>query len=370
MRSELFFRLSVLMKDDDRVIQLVTRRGMEGFGIYISLLMELRKRDGYKCAVHTLDYLARQWNVSCSILYEVVSAYGLFELDETAGGEGTFSSLSLCESMAGFEDWLEGKKKKRQAKKESEALGTAAGNPPTTVQKPDGSVQNPLEAVSASKTATVGVTVKRAPNGRFTVKPKSAPINTITKLTTTSKEKEKPSAGRKPEIGAGAATLLLSNRVEGAAVAESAATDPVVASPVAGKPWTVYLDEAFNDRIWVEIQAMQSGLGLAFMEHLPAVKELFRTHVIAQGAEKNLYNSADVRSYFSNFNRVGMPTHRRIADLLKRASKPSRENDRYRFEQRDPVTGVRSYCGRSLPADAPPRPSENAVWSDELKQWA
>lgn len=369
------------MKDDDRVIELVYRLGMEGFGIYVSLLMELRKRSGYKCALRTLGYLAEQWKVSVDVVHEVVCDYGLFSFDgPDATPERVFFSTELCESMVALEDWRTAKRKKKQA-------ATDASNPSTAVFEPDGSVQTPLEAGCGVFTRADGVTVKRARDGRFTVKNKDAAINrlnSINRLNTasTEKEEEKESKQPVPEFEAEAGT--------DAEINTPAACNPVTAettllaetvvltrpaktkkhSPVTDlKPWTTHLDEAFADRTWVEIQAMQSGCGLPFIEHLDAVKELFRNHVLAQGAEGKLRGAFDVRSYFSNFNRPGQITHRRLLELLKRACKSGKETDAYCYEQRDPVSGRRLYCGRTIPADAPPRPSENAVWSEELRRW-
>ena len=43
--------------------------------------------------------------------------------------------------------------------------------------------------------------------------------------------------------------------------------------------------------------------------------------------------------------------------------------DEYRYEDRDPVTGKRSYCGLPIPDDAPPRPNTQAVWLPDKKVW-
>lgn len=381
MSNELYFRLSVLMKDDDRVIELIYHLGMEGFGIYISLLMELRKRSGYRCALRTLNYLAEQWKVAPDVVQEVVCNYGLFGFDTSeTEAERLFFSTELCESMTALENWRTAKRKKKQGAADS-------SNPSTAVFEPGESVQTPLEAGNRVFVNSNGVTVKRARDGRFTVKNKDAAINRLNSInrlntsTTTEKEEEKESVQLAPgiETGAEAATRTnVSPAGSGETEVPGLCETVVLTRPrntenhlsADGlKPWTTYLDEAFADRTWVEIQAMQSGCGLSFVEHLEAIKELFRTHVLAQGAERNLNGSADVRSYFSNFNRPGKITHRRLLELLRRTCNSNEENNAYRHEQRDPKSGQRSYCGRYIPADAPPRPSENAVWSDQLRQW-
>ena len=49
---------------------------------------------------------------------------------------------------------------------------------------------------------------------------------------------------------------------------------------------------------------------------------------------------------------------------LSEALKQTEAKDFYRFEQRNPDTGERSYCGVPIPADAPPRPNDQAVWCE------
>ena len=43
--------------------------------------------------------------------------------------------------------------------------------------------------------------------------------------------------------------------------------------------------------------------------------------------------------------------------------------DEYRYEDRNPETGQRSYCGVPIPDDAPPRPNNQAVWLPDKKVW-
>ena len=45
------------------------------------------------------------------------------------------------------------------------------------------------------------------------------------------------------------------------------------------------------------------------------------------------------------------------------------DKDHNPYEERDPTTGQRSYCGVPIPDGAPPRPNAQAVWNNETKQW-
>ena len=344
MKQELYFRMSALMKDDDRVVGLITHRGQEGFGTYISLLLELRKRDGYVCAFSTLDYLARQWSQEPDLLREIVCNYGLFECSGTDETDRCFSSPDLDETMAAFNDWQAENGKRRRA---------------TAVQKPDDSVQKPLETGQGTAGGYRQPTVKRAADGRFTAIREKCPVNKLNELyKTTTTSVSSP----REETEGGSAGAVVSGEPD---VQETFTGMPM--RPL--KPWTELLDEAFAGRQWVEVQAMQSGCGIPFVEQLAAVKKLFHDHVIGQGAEEGLHTLRDVRSYFSNFNRPGTLTHRRLVEFLTQTVRERSRDDPYRFEQLDPVTGKRTYCGTPVPDDAPPRPSEEAVWNAESLQW-
>lgn len=129
------------------------------------------------------------------------------------------------------------------------------------------------------------------------------------------------------------------------------------------------MDEAFGEQSWMELQAMHSRLGKLLLEQSDAIASLFKQHIRTYGKESAIFSLSDAKSYFSNFIRLGTPTRQRLDAHLARQQCASRTIDLYRYEQRDPLTGERSYCGRPIPADAPPRPNENAVWNEELQEW-
>ena len=130
--------------------------------------------------------------------------------------------------------------------------------------------------------------------------------------------------------------------------------------PVSITPaWERYVDELRHEQSWIEIMAMRSGLGKAFVQRFDEVLQLFKEHVQAVGNEKDIQTPSDAKRYFCFFNTPGSPTFARlVAELQKPVDK-----GKYKFEDRNPVTGQRSYCGVSIPPDAPPRPNEQAVWN-------
>ena len=129
--------------------------------------------------------------------------------------------------------------------------------------------------------------------------------------------------------------------------------------PVSLTPaWERYVDELRHEQSWIEIMAMRSGLGMVFVNRFPEVLRHFKRHIQAVGNEKDIQSSSDAKRYFNNFNTPGSTTFQKLVDELQ---KPV-DKGKYKYEDRDPATGQRSYCGVPIPADAPPRPNHQAVW--------
>ncbi len=124
--------------------------------------------------------------------------------------------------------------------------------------------------------------------------------------------------------------------------------------------WERYVDDLAKEQQWIEIQAMRSGLGLVFVNRFPEVLKHFKLHVQAVGNEKDIQSPADAKRYFCFYNTPGSaPFRQLVAELQKPIDK-----GKYKYEDVDAATGQRSYCGVPIPSDAPPRPNEQAVWSD------
>ena len=134
----------------------------------------------------------------------------------------------------------------------------------------------------------------------------------------------------------------------------------VVPAPPVILAWERYVDELRHEQSWIEIMAMRSGLGVIFVNRFPEVLRHFKRHIQAVGNEKDIQSSSDAKRYFNNFNTPGSTTFQKLVDELQ---KPV-DKGKYKYEDRDPVTGQRSYCGVPIPADAPPRPNNQAVWCD------
>ena len=132
-------------------------------------------------------------------------------------------------------------------------------------------------------------------------------------------------------------------------------------NPVSFTPaWERYVDGLRHEQSWIELMAMRSGMGKAFVQRFDEVLQLFKEHVQSVAHESHIISPSEAKRYFCFFNTPGSATFRKLEEELH---KPI-DKGKYRFEDRDPTTGQRSYCGIPIPADAPPRPNDQAVWNE------
>ena len=148
------------------------------------------------------------------------------------------------------------------------------------------------------------------------------------------------------------------SKVKESKVSSSSKEDDVVAAVPVSLAWERYVDALAKEQSWIEIMAMRSGLGEGFVHRFGEVLQHFKRHIQAVGNEKDILSPSDAKRYFCFFNTPGSVTFRKLVDELQ---KPIDKGE-YKFEDRDPTTGERSYCGVPIPADAPPRPNDQAVW--------
>ena len=140
------------------------------------------------------------------------------------------------------------------------------------------------------------------------------------------------------------------------AVAAVAESKPVKYVPA----WERYVDELQQEEQWKELMAMRTGLKQQFYTLYPRIVESFKRHVRMLGNEGQILSPSDAKRYFCFYLDPGSVTFKKLWEELH---KPV-DKGKYRFEDRDPTTGQRSYCGVPIPSDAPPRPNEQAVWCD------
>ena len=82
--------------------------------------------------------------------------------------------------------------------------------------------------------------------------------------------------------------------------------------------------------------------------------------VIKQPWESHIVLPSETKKYFCFYLTPGSTPYQKLMLHLKQTE----AKDVYRFEQRNPNSGERSYCGIPIPHDAPPRPNDQAVWCE------
>jgi hypothetical protein len=332
---------------------------------------------------------------------EIVCNYGLFVLTD----DGRFTSQGLQQRMKP----LENKRKARDAKAEKEALKLAAqqagnGTPPTASRRTRGS-SNPVRPVVAKPVGEADCfseTSEAVSPTNETVQPATHESVLPTEKTVPPTEKtmpEKPvnnntnssfSAAQKTETNEKNSAKNVENtplqlvdnervakesleedrivekRIEEIKRKEKEATASEKESSSSGSKsssWEGWLNEALGERSWLELQAMHSGLGGAFLPYLEVISKTFREHVLRQGTEVTICSLRDVKSYFSNYIRQGSITNKHLREVIEKAA----TTNVYRFEQL--VDGQRTYCGLTIPEGAPPRPAVTSVWDERKLCW-
>ncbi|GEM_PF-1184210 len=302
MVNDQYFPLEANLPDDDRLCQLIEQMGIEGMGIYITLLMELRRRNGYRLSMQSLPRIARNMHVSLNKVLTVIVDFGLFHL-EGSFEKGILSSEYMDRVMMPLD-------RKRDQKIAASLKGYQS-----------------VDRTSGGQFTAAGGAVKKSKGNK-------------------SKEKESTSSSTEEETAAAAA------------------------KSVSLLPWETYFNQAMNEQSWLEVAGIQSGLGMDYLNHLPYIIALFKEHICVQGTEGSIQSLRDAKSYFANFIRNGTPTNTRLRQLLEKEKQRCAQQNPYRYEDIDPLTGARSYCGISIPRDAPPRPGENSLWDAVAGEWS
>ena len=122
------------------------------------------------------------------------------------------------------------------------------------------------------------------------------------------------------------------------------------------EPWERHIDSLRHEEQWKEIMAMQSGMGKDFIRRFDDVLQHFKQHVRAVANESHIVSPSEARKYFCFYLTPGGAPYQKLMLHLQQTE----TKDLYRFEQRNPATGERSYCGVPIPEDAPPRPNNQA----------
>jgi hypothetical protein len=87
-------KIDTEMVCEEAVVRLVENEGMSGLGIYVAILLELKKRPGNSCSFGEIKRMMRG-DVSEKHLCRVIYMYGLFYVEEREDGEVGILSVYL-----------------------------------------------------------------------------------------------------------------------------------------------------------------------------------------------------------------------------------------------------------------------------------
>ena len=288
-------------------MELIECEGAGGYGIYWALMEYLRTQEDYVGKMVAVKTIARQMRTKPHKVDSVLRNYGLFVIDGN-----TFRSVKLEFVMKPLDD-------KRKAVEARSRRSAAA-------------VQ---EQCSGSAAAVSGQNLDNS-------------------LETNSDSSENVSLIKKNKVK--------ENKEDTSSISSSSAEAvEELPKPMKYVPaWEQYVDSLQQEEQWKELMAMRTGLKKDFYTLYPRIAESFKRHVRMLGNEGQILSPSDAKRYFCFYLDPGSVTFKKLWEELH---KPI-EKGKYKFEDRNPITGQRSYCGIPIPSDAPLRPNGQAVWND------
>ena len=307
MKKDYYFPHEIRTRNDEAVMELIECEGASGYGIYWALIEYLRTQEDYVGKMVAVKTIARQMRTKPYKVDSVLRNYGLFVIDGK-----TFRSAKL-----------------------------------ESVMKP---LDDKRKAVEAKSGRSIAAVQEQCPGSAEAVSEQ----NLDNSLETNSDSSENASLIKKNKV---------KENKEDTSSISSSSTEAVkeLPKPVKYVPaWEQYVDSLQQDEQWKELMAMRSGLKQQFYTFFPQIVENFKRHVRMLGNEGRILSPSDAKHYFCFFLDPGSVTFKKLWEELH---KPV-DKGKYKYEDRDPTTGERSYCGIPIPNDAPPRPNDQAVWCE------
>ena len=306
MKNYDFIPHAANMRSSSQVLNLIESEGAAGYGFYWVLLEFLRSQPRYTGDIHAIRNIARQMKVRLDKALRILNNYGLFIVDNTS-----FHSPYLDEKLSKMKP-----KRDKSCSQNDESVSEV-----------------PCNSLEISKTSFKN---KKNKNIEEDKEITSSPISSSS-----------PISGEEVKAVA--------------AVEKQEETKPVSSVPA----WERYIDELQQEEQWKELMAMRTGLKRQFYSLYPRIVESFKRHIRLLGNEGHILSTSEAKRYFCFYLDPGSVTFKRLWEELQ---KPA-DKGKFKFEDFNPTTGQRSYCGVPIPHDAPPRPNDQAVWIDEKKKW-
>ena len=370
--TEQFIRLNCSLMSDYKMMKLNAEMKCMGIGLYIQMILFLRRQQEYKHDFNELDLLAEQWGATVEDLQHLIKDFNLFVIME----DGYFRCLYLDEVM-GYQNKLSeqraaagskgGRSSKKKTVQTAEKVITSTVLTAADKEANDdaGNKENNTESNAENSVKCMKNTIEKSDDENVTENTLQCIDNECVngdlqasfKQSFIREEKnrgeKKNNNNKEKEIIAVAAVDKLPR------FSELSETIP---------RWEQCINEAFITQSWLEAVGMMSGLKELFLNNLSFIRDLFKKHVVAQGNTGGITSVSEAEAYFANYICRERPTRLFLEEKLKERSRMQNESTSFSpYETYNPLTGERSYCGVPLPADAPPRPNGRATW-DNLKQ--
>ena len=370
--TEQFIRLNCSLMSDYKMMKLNAEMKCMGIGLYIQMILFLRRQQEYKHDFNELDLLAEQWGATVEDLQHLIKDFNLFVIME----DGYFRCLYLDEVM-GYQNKLSeqraaagskgGRSSKKKTVQTAEKVITSTVLTAADKEANDdaGNKENNTESNAENSVKCMKNTIEKSDDENVTENTLQCIDNECVNggLQASFKQnfiREEKNRGEKKnnnnkekEIIAVAAVDKLPR------FSELSETIP---------RWEQCINEAFITQSWLEAVGMMSGLKELFLNNLSFIRDLFKKHVVAQGNTGGITSVSEAEAYFANYIRRERPTRLFLEEKLKERSRMQNESISLSpYETYNPLTGERSYCGVPLPGNAPPRPNGRATW-DNLKQ--
>lgn len=362
--TEQFIRLNCSLMSDYKMMKLNAEMKCMGIGLYIQMILFLRRQQEYKHDFNELDLLAEQWGATVENLQHLIKDFNLFVITE----DGYFRCLYLDEVM-GYQNKLSeqraaaGSKGGRSSKKKtaqiaekvitSTVLVAADKEADDEANNKENGAKCMKNTIEKSDDENIAENTIQYIDNECVNECSQASVKQNFIREEKNREEKKNNNNKEKEIIAVAAVDKLPR------FSELSETIP---------RWEQCINEAFITQSWLEAVGMMSGLKELFLNNLSFIRDLFKKHVVAQGNTGGITSVSEAEAYFANYIRRERPTRLFLEEKLKERSRMQNESTSLSpYETYNPLTGERSYCGVPLPAGAPPRPNGRATW-DNLKQ--
>lgn len=362
--TEQFIRLNCSLMSDYKMMKLNAEMKCMGIGLYIQMILFLRRQQEYKHDFNELDLLAEQWGATVENLQHLIKDFNLFVITE----DGYFRCLYLDEVM-GYQNKLSeqraaaGSKGGRSSKKKtaqiaekvitSTVLVAADKEADDEANNKENGAKCMKNTIEKSDDENIAENTIQYIDNECVDECSQASVKQNFIREEKNRGEKKNNNNKEKEIIAVAAVDKLPR------FSELSETIP---------RWEQCINEAFITQSWLEAVGMMSGLKELFLNNLSFIRDLFKKHVVAQGNTGGITSVSEAEAYFANYIRRERPTRLFLEEKLKERSRMQNESTSLSpYETYNPLTGERSYCGVPLPAGAPPRPNGRATW-DSLKQ--